>query len=81
LKELVKERGLAATEVRVCTSSCLDTCWAGPTIAVEPDGYFYGRVKPADLEEIVGALREGSRVERLVLTPQDFVMPKELAEK
>lgn len=81
LKELAKARGLAGTEVRACTSSCLDTCWAGPTIAVEPDGYFYGRVKEADLDEILDAFATDQRVERLVLSPEDFLLPKELAEK
>jgi len=81
LKELVKARGLAGTAVRACTSSCLDTCWAGPTIAVEPDGYFYGRVKEADLDEILDAFATDRRVERLVLSPEDFILPKELAEK
>ena len=52
LKALLKTRGLAATEVRACTSSCLDTCWVGPSIAVEPDHYFYGRVQLSDIEEI-----------------------------
>ena len=78
LKELLKARGLAETEVRACTSSCLDTCWVGPTIAVEPDNYFYGRVSQADLPEIVDALQRGERDERLVLAPSDFVEPREL---
>jgi (2Fe-2S) ferredoxin len=78
LKNMLKERGLAELEVRACTSSCLDTCWAGPTIAVEPDHYFYGRVRDSDLPEIVDALVTGSRVERLVLESRDFIEPKEL---
>jgi (2Fe-2S) ferredoxin len=78
LKGLLKQRGLTETEVRACTASCLDTCWAGPSIAVEPDNYFYGRVTPADLPEIVDALQAGTRVERLVLAPSDFIEPKEL---
>lgn len=81
LKQLLKERGLAGTEVRACTSSCLDVCWAGPTVFVEPDHYAYGRVTEADLEPIVAALAAGERVERLVLTPADFEIPKELAGK
>lgn len=72
LKDLLKEAGLARVEARACTASCLDVCWAGPVIAVEPDGYFYGRVTQADVPEIVAALREGRRVERLVLPPEDF---------
>lgn len=76
LKEMLKERGLEQTEVRACHSSCLDTCWFGPTIAVEPDNYFYGKVTQADLEEIVDALEKGERVERLVLSDSDFTEPK-----
>jgi (2Fe-2S) ferredoxin len=81
LKELLKARNLAETEVRACTSSCLDTCWAGPTIAVEPDHYFYGRVKETDLEAIVDGLARDERVERLVLAPSDFEMPRDIREQ
>jgi (2Fe-2S) ferredoxin len=81
LKSLLKERGLAATEVRACTASCLDTCWVGPSIAVEPDHYYYGRVTLDDVEEIVEALAAGSRVERLVLGPDDFLEPRELRKR
>jgi (2Fe-2S) ferredoxin len=72
LKDQLKEAGLARVEARACSASCLDVCWAGPTLAVEPDGYFYGRVTLGDVPEIVAALREGRRVERLVLPPGDF---------
>ncbi|WP_437296936.1 (2Fe-2S) ferredoxin domain-containing protein [Sorangium sp. So ce426] len=72
LKAALAERGLAKVEARACSASCLDVCWAGPVIAVEPDGYFYGRVTPADVPEIVDALASGRRVERLVLPPEDF---------
>ncbi len=72
LKSELAARGLVKTEVRPCTSSCLDLCWAGPAIAVEPDGYFYGRVTLGDVPEIVASLERGDRVERLVLPPNDF---------
>ena len=78
LKTMLKERGLAAVEARACTSSCLDTCWVGPSIAVEPDGYFYGRVTEADLPEIVDALEKGEPVQRLLLSDDDFIEPREL---
>jgi (2Fe-2S) ferredoxin len=81
LKARLKERGLAETEIRACTSSCLDTCWAGPTIAVMPDNYFYGRVQLSDVEEIVNAFERGERVERLVLAPNDFMEPAELRRR
>jgi (2Fe-2S) ferredoxin len=81
MKELLKQRGLAELEVRACTSSCLDVCWAGPCIAVEPDHFMYGRVKVEDVEAIVDGLARGERVERLVLEPRDFEMPRELRER
>jgi (2Fe-2S) ferredoxin len=76
LKDLLTARGLSGAAVRACTASCLDTCWAGPTICVEPDHYFYGRVTAADLSEVVDAFAAGTRVERLVLEPDDFIEPR-----
>lgn len=67
--------------VRACTSSCLDACWAGPVIAVEPDHYFYGRVRLEDVEEIVQAFSQNHIVQRLVLTPDDFIEPKALRRR
>ncbi|MEO7096886.1 MAG: (2Fe-2S) ferredoxin domain-containing protein, partial [Polyangiales bacterium] len=62
LKEQLFKRGLAKTEVRACSASCLDVCHLGPTIAVEPDDFFYGRVKLEDVPDIVEALANGTRV-------------------
>lgn len=78
LKQLLKQRGLAETEVRACSSGCLDTCWAGPSVCVEPDHVFYGRVTLEDLDEIVDALQQGARVERLLLSADDFETPEPL---
>lgn len=72
LKIEIASRGLAQTEVRACTSSCLDVCWAGPVIAVTPDRVFYGRVRTEDVPEIVDALAKGEVVERLRLPAADF---------
>ncbi|NUP12732.1 MAG: (2Fe-2S) ferredoxin domain-containing protein [Polyangiaceae bacterium] len=72
LKAEIAMRKLAVTEVRACTSSCHDVCWAGPSILVSPDNVVYGRVTLDDVPEIVDALAEGRFVERLVLPPEDF---------
>jgi (2Fe-2S) ferredoxin len=72
LKAGLAERGMAKLQARACSASCLDTCWAGPVVAVEPAGHFYGRVTLADVPEILDALASGTRVERLVLPPEDF---------
>jgi len=80
LRASLHRRGLAALEVRACTSSCVDTCWVGPAIVVEPEHLFYGRVTTSDVEEIVDALQEGRSVERLVLSPDDFIEPRLLQQ-
>jgi len=67
LRDLLRERGLAATAARACSSSCLGLCESGPIVAVEPDHCFYGRVTREDLEEIVDALARGEHVERLLV--------------
>ena len=72
LKMGLATRGLAKLEARACTASCVDVCWAGPVVAVEPAGHFYGHVTLADVPEILEALANGTRVERLVLSPEDF---------
>ena len=72
LKEQLKARGLARLGARACKSSCLDQCSSGVCILVEPDHFFYGHVTPQDVPEIVGALAEDRRVERLVLTEEDL---------
>ena len=74
LKEQLAAQGLAKLEARACTSGCLDQCASGVCILVEPDHYFYGRVTLADVPEIVHALANGQRVERLVLTPRDLAL-------
>jgi len=72
LKEQLKARGLARFGARACTSGCLDQCSSGVCILVEPDHFFYGHVTLADVPEIVDALANNRRVERLVLTDEDL---------
>lgn len=74
LKEQLKTGGLAKLKARACTSSCLDQCSTGVTILVEPDHFFYGRVTEADVPEIVAALANGSRVERLVMSAAELAL-------
>lgn len=75
LKEEIARRGMHKTAVRACTASCLDLCHVGPSIAVEPDGFFYGHVKLEDVPAIVDALQKGERVERLVVRDDQFDAP------
>ena len=72
LKAELSARGLAGLRARACTSSCLDQCYVGVSILVEPDHFFYGRVTVADVPAIVDAIESGRRVERLVATPAEL---------
>ncbi|MBS2028002.1 MAG: (2Fe-2S) ferredoxin domain-containing protein [Deltaproteobacteria bacterium] len=64
-KKGLKARGLAG-DVRANAAGCLDTCEAGPSIVVYPEGVWYGGVKPEDVAEILDEhLVNGRPVERL----------------
>ena len=54
-------------EVKVVQTGCFGLCALGPVVIVHPDGTFYSRVEPDDVEEIVTEhLLKGRVVERLV---------------
>ena len=58
------QRGLKL--VRANKSGCLDQCELGPTVAVYPEGVFYGGVHPEDVDEIIEShILHGQPVERL----------------
>jgi len=59
--------------VRANMSGCLDQCEHGPTVVVYPDAVWYGRVTPADVEEIIEShIVNGKPVERLML-PEECI--------
>lgn len=69
---LLTEKDLLG-KVRIISTSCLDTCESGVTLAVYPDDVWYGRVSVEDAEEIVERhFVGGELVERLTLGPADF---------
>lgn len=72
IKAEIAARGLAQIEVRACTASCLDVCWAGPALLVSPDQVFLGRITLADVPTIVDALQRDVIEHRLVLGQEDF---------
>jgi bidirectional [NiFe] hydrogenase diaphorase subunit len=45
--------------VEVSEVGCLRLCCEGPLVQVDPEGPFYGRVKPDEAESVVGALDGG----------------------
>lgn len=67
-KRLIKERGLDV-DMRAQRTGCFDLCERGPTVAIYPEGVFYGRVQLSDVEEIVTEHLENDRViSRLLVT-------------
>ena len=63
-KVKLAQRGIQL--VRANKSGCLDQCELGPTVAVYPEGVFYGAVRPEDIEEIIEShIVNGKPVERL----------------
>jgi NADH:ubiquinone oxidoreductase subunit F (NADH-binding)/(2Fe-2S) ferredoxin len=56
-------------EVKVVRTGCFGLCEAGPVVIVYPEGTFYSRVKPENVDEIVTEhLLKGRKVEHLVYT-------------
>lgn len=51
-KERLKELGLSTT-VRANQSGCLDTCKQGVSLVIYPQGLWYARVTPGDVDEII----------------------------
>ena len=67
-------------EVKVIRTGCFGLCEAGPVVIVYPDGTFYSRVKPEDVDEIVTEhLLKGRKVEHLVYV--DHATRQQDAEK
>jgi (2Fe-2S) ferredoxin len=70
MKARAKELGL--TRVRINTAGCLDRCELGPTMVIYPEGVWYRPQSVADIDEILAVhVRDGGRVERLMLRPGD----------
>ncbi|AEF94085.1 NADH dehydrogenase (quinone) [Desulfotomaculum nigrificans CO-1-SRB] len=77
MQKAIEDHGLQET-VKLVVTGCMGTCEMGPVITVFPEGYYYCRVKPEDVEEIVTShLKEGKFVERLCYHAADgTVQPK-----
>jgi (2Fe-2S) ferredoxin len=66
-KEGIKRRGLN-TKIRAQRTGCFDICESGPSVAVYPEGIFYGKVQLSDVEEIIEQhIVNNKPVERLKL--------------
>ena len=73
MKARAKEMGLdLAQGVRINNAGCLERCELGPTVVIYPDGVWYHAETFADIDEILDVhVRQGGRVARLMLKPED----------
>lgn len=77
--EHLAKHGLA-DEVKVVMTGCFGLCALGPVVIIHPEGTFYSRVTPEDVEEIVSEhLLKGRVVERLVYNDTGSEEAEELA--
>ena len=61
----VEEKGLFGKAI-VTSTSCMGPCSAGPVVVVYPDGVWYQKVQPEDVNEILDQhIGQGKKVERL----------------
>jgi len=76
LRDYMKARAkeMKLKRIRINQSGCLDRCELGPTVVVYPEGIWYRCKTERDVDEILAThVRDGGRVERLLLRPSDTV--------
>ena len=68
LKAKVKDLGIK--KLRVNQSGCMERCELGPAMVIYPEAVWYTYDNTDDVDEILEChLRDGGRVERLMLSP------------
>jgi len=66
-----KSKGLGLSKLRINQAGCLDRCELGPTMVIYPEGIWYTVRTEADIDEVLEThLKNGGRVERLMLPPE-----------
>ena len=67
-KEALKSSGIDAKVIPgIKTTGCQGFCSRGPLVLIKPEGLFYQKVKPKDVEEIVNeTIINGKHIERLL---------------
>ncbi|MDD2376251.1 MAG: NADH-quinone oxidoreductase subunit NuoF [Clostridia bacterium] len=76
LEELQKKSKELGANVIVEKTGCFGFCAKGPIIVIEPDQTFYEMVNIEDSEEIIKAVMNGTKVERLMPEEDDKFIQK-----
>ena len=72
-----KARQLGVESFRCNAAGCLERCEFGPNLVIYPEGVWYRYENMADIDEIFEThVKNGGRVERLMLTLDDVPPPK-----
>jgi len=78
---VLKTKGLT-NEINIIETGCMGPCDYGPVIVIYPEGVFYKKVTPDDVEEIVNEhFLKGRPVKRLMLQDEEdktFLTQKEI---
>lgn len=74
LEAELKTQGMA-DKVSLVNTGCMGPCVLGPVLLVGSDQTFYQGVKPEDAADIVGHLKSGTIVDRLILKSADGKVP------
>ena len=69
MRRIIEEKNLP--NIRVIQTGCFGLCSKGPIVIIRPEETFYSHVKVEDCEEIVNAVANGTKVERLLCTDVD----------
>jgi (2Fe-2S) ferredoxin len=68
-----KARQLGIESTRWNAAGCLDRCEFGPNMVIYPEGVWYRYESQQDIDEILEThLKNGGRVQRLMLTPDQL---------
>jgi len=66
LVEALDKRPELGPQVEVTACGCLGNCYDGPSMVVYPEGFWYAKLRPEDLDEVIERhLVHGEPVERL----------------
>lgn len=69
MRRIIEEKNLP--NIRVIQTGCFGLCSKGPIVIIRPEETFYSHVKVEDCEEIVDAVANGTKVERLLCKDVD----------
>ena len=63
-------------DIRVVETGCIGLCAKAPVMVIDPNGIFYGGVRPQDIDEIISkTLEKGEVIDRLTVKQQDQSIP------